>query len=256
MNVFLSWSGERSRRVAQALRDWLPNVVQALKPWLSAKDIATGARWSSDVASKLDECRAGILCITPDNIEVPWLLFEAGALSKTIEKTFVCPYLFGLRPSDLKGPLVQFQAAEAKQEDTREMIQTLNGALGEHKLQDKQLDKMFDTFWPELERNLQSIHTTSDTDAPQPSVRQSPEEIRALVRARAKKPFPCGLNEILADVVQKSPRCRQRLLARAQCPSEFREVTLIDDALARWARKKKPYPRSLNEILADVDSLK
>ena len=104
MKVFLSWSGGRSRQVAVTLRDWLPNVIQALEPWMSAEDIEKGARWSSDVASELDECKAGILCITPDNIEAPWLLFEAGALSKTIEKTFVCPYLVGLGLSDLKGP--------------------------------------------------------------------------------------------------------------------------------------------------------
>jgi hypothetical protein len=45
-NVFLTWSGPRSRQVAEALKKWLPGVVQQCQPWMS-KDIAAGKRWQS-----------------------------------------------------------------------------------------------------------------------------------------------------------------------------------------------------------------
>jgi len=74
---------------------------------MSAEDIGKGARWSALLAGELAQAKIGILCLTRDNLAAPWMLFEAGALSKTLERTFVCPYLLGLRPADLGGPLVR-----------------------------------------------------------------------------------------------------------------------------------------------------
>jgi TIR domain len=119
MELFLSWSGVRSRAVAESLHEWLPYVINAVEPWMSASDIEVGARWSSDIATQLDETRYGVICLTRENLEAPWVLFEVGALSKTLSKTFVCPYLFGVEPTDLKGPLVQFQAAKADKAATK-----------------------------------------------------------------------------------------------------------------------------------------
>lgn len=34
-NDCISWSGERSNKVAAALYDWLPTVVKTPEPWMS-----------------------------------------------------------------------------------------------------------------------------------------------------------------------------------------------------------------------------
>ena len=99
VNIFISWSGERSRAIAQSLREWLPYVLPNAKPWMSAADIDRGSRWSSEISQELDRANVGIICLTPDNLEAPWVLFEAGALSKALKHTLVCTYLFNVRPS-------------------------------------------------------------------------------------------------------------------------------------------------------------
>ena len=82
MKVFISWSGELSRRVAEILRGWLPNVNQKLDTFVSSQDIEMGSRWEEGIAGQLAGTHCGILCLTPQNREKPWVLFEAGALSK------------------------------------------------------------------------------------------------------------------------------------------------------------------------------
>jgi hypothetical protein len=187
MKVFLSWSGEPSRRLAEALRDWLPAVLQAVEPWMSAADLDKGSRWSAQVAGELEQAKVGILCLTRDNVAAPWVLFEAGALSKTLTETYVCPYLLGLRPSDLRGPLVQFQAAEANETDTRRLLATINTVLGASALSERALDRAFATWWPNLAKTLESLPTGKPSGRPARSERDLLEETLTLVRELARE---------------------------------------------------------------------
>jgi hypothetical protein len=160
MKVFLSWSGEKSKATAEALREWLPNVIQAIEPWMSAEDIDKGARWASDLASQLESIQFGVICLTSDCIVSPWILFEAGALSKTLDKAYVCPYLFDISPTDLAGPLIQFNATKADKDDTRRLINTINKACGDKSIPDDRVNKAFEVWWPRLGEKLENIRNS------------------------------------------------------------------------------------------------
>ena len=65
VKVFISWSGEQSWQIATALRDWLPMVIQAVRPYMSESDNVAGARWGNVVSSELETCDFGILALRP-----------------------------------------------------------------------------------------------------------------------------------------------------------------------------------------------
>lgn len=186
MKVFISWSGERSKKVAEALREWLPNVIQALDPWMSSEDIEKGARWYVDIVSELEAAYYGIICLTPDNIESPWIHFEAGALSKSMEKSRVCPYLFRIEPSKIKGPLVLFQAAKSTKEDTKKLLHSINQALPENALSAEKLDKTLERWWPDLNAKLEEISKMKDMPIPMRSEIEMIEEILEIVRSLSR----------------------------------------------------------------------
>ncbi len=183
MKVFLSWSGNQSRALAVALRSWLPDVIQSIQPWMSEKDIQAGTRWSFEVQRQLTETRFGILCVTPGNLTAPWLLFEAGALAKTIDETYVCPYLAGLSPQDLPlGPLTQFQAKIATKDGTRDLIGAINSALGETSIESERVDRSFERCWPELEKAIERLPRETESKAKTKTSNEFLREILLLAR--------------------------------------------------------------------------
>jgi hypothetical protein len=86
MKIFISWSGPRSEALATALREWFPLVLHYVDPWLSKADIQVGERWGVEVAKELESCNFGVICVTKDNVNAPWILFEAGALAKSMQE--------------------------------------------------------------------------------------------------------------------------------------------------------------------------
>ena len=115
--VFISWSGDPSRKLAEVIRNWMPSVLQFVKPYFTPDDIEKGTKWSNEITKELEESDVGILWLTRDNLNNPWILFEAGALSKNFGKSKVCTVLFGIDSSDLTGPLTGFQDTKFKKED-------------------------------------------------------------------------------------------------------------------------------------------
>lgn len=163
MKVFISWSGNKSHKVALVFREWLPSVIQSLEPYVSSEDIDKGARWSSDIAKELEDSTFGILCVTKENLYAPWLSFEAGALSKTMDKSFVTPFLFDIKRSEVNGPILQFQSTVFEKDDIKKLIHTLNKACGENGIAEAMLDKEFEVWYPTLEAELNNLRDFDDS---------------------------------------------------------------------------------------------
>jgi hypothetical protein len=184
-NVFISFSGETSLGAAKALREWLPSVVQAAKPFMSESDVEKGTRGLQEITGALEAIKVGIVCLSPDNLGSPWLHYESGALSKSIgEKTRLCTYLLcGLQPKDVSPPLSMFQHTTAQKEETRQLVRTINRAVNEEPIADPTLDAVFQAMWPKLELVLGSIPQPGERSSPRRSVEEMVAEILELTRA-------------------------------------------------------------------------
>jgi len=158
MHVFISWSGDESKRIALALKEWLPCVLQHVDPWMSDRDITAGRKWEKEIASQLHETDFGICVITHSNIQSPWLNFEAGALAKLPESSLI-PYMVGFERPELPAasPLFAFQAKLADEAGTRDLVRSINDASGQNKLSDDKLAKSFNAFWAALHEQLTHI---------------------------------------------------------------------------------------------------
>ncbi|PPS23455.1 hypothetical protein BVY11_30005 [Pseudomonas amygdali pv. morsprunorum] len=154
MKVFISWSGEKSRIVADLMSVWIKCVIQASEPWISTKHIDRGALWFSEINDKLRDVSVGIVCLTMENKDRPWILFETGALAKGISSNRICTFLIDLEPGDLTDPLAQFNHTKANRSDMFELVKTLNACLDERRLDDAVLLRAFDVYWPSFEKDF------------------------------------------------------------------------------------------------------
>jgi TIR domain len=156
MKVFISWSGERSQTLAEALRNWLPLVLHFVEPWVSKSDIDAGERWASEVGKELAASNYGVICITRENIQSSWILFEAGALAKSMEQGRVIPLLLDIEFKDISGPLAQFQAKKVEKDGLLDIVTSIN-KLEPQPVPEARLAQLFESLWPNLQEKVEQI---------------------------------------------------------------------------------------------------
>lgn len=166
-------------------------VIQSLRPYFTPDDVEKGSKWESEISQKLSECSIGIIILTKANLNSSWIMFEAGALSNKLDKTRVCPLLFGVENADVKGPLPTFQMTKFERADMFKLMANIN-AKCENSLPDNVLQTSFDTFWGGLEAQIAPIMKSSSAASNgkvvvRRSERDILEEILDLVRLSSRK---------------------------------------------------------------------
>jgi hypothetical protein len=201
MKVFLSWSGDSSKSLALLFKDWLPSIINQVETFMSAEDIEKGERWSAHLAKELEDTKFGIIFLTPDNINAPWILFEAGALSKVVESSKVAPILHGLNHSDLKGPLIQFQATTISKEEISKLLLSINASLGDDTLEEKIILRSLDVWWPKLEADIKDVSVNkAKPDSKKEKLDSSIEEI--LINTRNSIKGNSEISEKIAEIIE------------------------------------------------------
>lgn len=237
MRVFLSWSGEQSRLTAEILARFIRTLVQAVDPWISV-DLDKGTRWSAQIADALETSRLGVFCLTRDNLEAPWLLFEAGAVAKTRDAS-VLTFLLNVDKADVTGPLGQFQHTEFTKDDVLRLLRTVRARAGEDGvvvLPETDFLRLYEILWPGLEQELTAVREQPQSvlKATRPD-RAILEEILSMLRS-----FQRLIGQIARPPVPHIPRITSEPTI-ADLSGEPRPVDLdeIADALARMTRSRQ-----------------
>lgn len=156
MQIFMSWSGDKSRTFAEVLKPWLEVVLPGTDVWLSSEDIDKGTVWFTEIIGRLESCNCGVICITRENHLSPWIHFEAGGMVKGLGKGRVAAILLDMEYSELHQPLSLFNALRLNRQGAWQLVKSFNKASG-GLIKDRVIERTFDKFWPDLDRDYQIL---------------------------------------------------------------------------------------------------
>ncbi|MBF6202617.1 toll/interleukin-1 receptor domain-containing protein [Streptomyces gardneri] len=246
MRVFISWSGDTANKVAKALNEWLPLVIQEVEVFTSSLDIPKGGRWANAVSDELDKDSEGIVVVTAENQHSPWLNFEAGALAKSVKESSVRPVLLDLTSADVTGPLAQFQHTDLNsREDVLALVQSINIRCSSP-LPSERLMHTFDREWEDLRIKLTAIREESAPTTGPSQVRSSDDILEEiLVRVRRIEREEIGRDEHV------NPTDDLRSIARVlEQTGRFEEAlhlyrTIAEENTASRINNSQEYPRRM-----------
>ena len=176
-SIFVSWSGERSKTVALGLRSLLEGLFGEAVQVFVSDHINPGEAWAQRLGVELEQSDFGILCLTVENFDAPWLLFEAGAIAKKFGTSKVVPYLIDGMPAGWdRSPIAQFQYVRADQEGTYRLVGLIN-KLRTKPREKEVMDKSFSKWWPDLKDTVAGLPAPTSAQSDARSERQLLEQI-------------------------------------------------------------------------------
>ncbi|MDR1099967.1 MAG: hypothetical protein LBL28_05735 [Treponema sp.] len=130
---FLSWSGTLSHEIALSIKDEILDTLfgDYIEMFISS-EIGVGSPFASEIFTRLTESDFGIVCITAENIEKPWVSFECGGLIKNMEKKNLYVMLVDVSfemLGRLNPPVSEFQAVSIDKDGIINLIKKISGSI-------------------------------------------------------------------------------------------------------------------------------
>jgi hypothetical protein len=211
VKVFVSWSGEKSKAASLAFCSFLEDTIQQVTTWFSARDIPRGSLGVYELMKALGECEMGVMLVTQENYQSPWMHFEAGALFTAYQQdqlnSRVCPVLLDLTHSTLIPPLKELQTTEHSMPEMLDLVRNVNAQLPpQHVVDESRLVRNFNKQWPHYEEAIQKVllqYPVSHTPQPAPSpkvvadldIHNSLGELRRLILELRADLLPANLRD-------------------------------------------------------------
>jgi len=172
VSVFICWSGARSHKLALAAEALLRTTLCLEKEDVFVSDrIDKGVAWFDAIVKHLETSKVGIVCLTAENVESPWLHFESGALALRLEReqdagaptkpltprNRLFTLLHGVTGAELKGPLGAYQATSTTELEMATMIQSIAQILGGPHLEAVTARETMNSAWEKFKKALDEL---------------------------------------------------------------------------------------------------
>jgi hypothetical protein len=258
--VFITWSGAASEIVAAALDHFFRRVLENVRPFYSAESIRSGQAWFSEIVLNVEQATYGIICLTPQNKDAPWVLFETGAMCRQLAQRRIVPIYIGMRSSDVLGsPLAPFQGRTVERASILALVKDINRAVTEtgadRGADESVLEDRFEQNWPRLAEAIEKAKAALGEVAP--ALKPEPVDLlRELIDINR------GQNQMLSMLVNwtlhqgdfSSGAAVRSLLHPTQARNSalLGGVPLPASQMGSWVNFGHPHPRG---ILSDDNDL-
>ena len=209
--IFLCWSKRRSRSIATAWAALLPEVIKDIQPIVST-EFQKGKEWSMLLRRDLDEARTGIVFLTPENVDAPWIHFEAGALATAVGRRNgdVFTYVYGFDAGQLAGPLSAYHSTVATRVDTQRLVRDLCAELD----RDPPDEAAYSAWWVKLEEALSNV--------PSPGIQEIVPGFAGLFERKTfQEPLPDCTNQRWLDRFAAARAAHQTLSAASRAVDDL-----------------------------------
>lgn len=235
--VFVSWSGDVGRKLAEALKVTILDHSD-LDPWVSSEGISAGSAWFQEIEKVAKECEFAIGCMTPGAMKRPWVNFEAGMLYGSLRNFKML--LFNEKPS---GPLANLQGIDGT--DEKDLERLLEPMIADVERRKRHLKRVLPDWKKAVDEALESRRSEHEIEAVAGRLQE------AVVSLGAK---PASDNDVLRTIITFSLERLQEDLAKVsdsyysaqmdypfhlihvqkQLKARVRAIALLDDEEKFW----------------------
>lgn len=170
-NLFISWSGDRSREAAHYFKTWITRVIPTASSFFSDEDIHKGAKSREIIDEKLRDSAFGIVFLTSENLHAPWIHYEVGMLNAG--GALISSLLLNLSYADVAGPMQSFQHSLLDEADCLRLLQSIRGAIAPD-IKEGTLANSYASHWPDLQ------NTFSDLNSKHNAIDKASEHLEAM----------------------------------------------------------------------------
>ncbi len=165
MQIFISWSKEKSRKIAEAMNTFLEGLFHdKITIWLSSEKIPYGAMPTYTINEALGQCDKIVACFTEDNFNASWIMYEIGVVTgrnhkdMLANKEIVFPVFFeNVNKEKIKNtPIGQFQILDFGEISINKLVYQINESVKSFS-NDFTLQKQFQLNWREFKESVESI---------------------------------------------------------------------------------------------------